>query len=278
MSFDSDRAQAFTTGSNSAGYTLTSVDLSLKSTHTQAIFTVAIHAGSSAAPVATSLGTLTMTTALTSTGSLVGFDASGTGIELAANSTYWVVIDVSVTSATTAFQVTTSTDEDSADGWSIANTHRKGANTISAAILLRVNGFAKTSTIDPLSQPPRAPITVTYTNANGEEETVEIRAASAERDTLYSFFYDSCSLQRSATTLRDYSWRNADGHLMQAKNGWKYVEVQNSKGEVTGTRRQTLDECASHGMYLRQQNCANEDWRDRNPHLLNSSCPTYRTW
>ncbi len=286
--FTFDFAQAFTAGSNSSGYTLTSIQLRLKSTGTQAIFSVAIHADSSGEPAAASLGTLKPTTALTSNYSLVQYNASGNGINLDAGKTYWVVMDTSFIRTTTHFQTTTSGDEDSdGTGWSIADDRlARGSVAIdwstivtrSSATYLRVNGYAKATTIDPLSQDPRDPITVTYTNANGIEETVEIRAASAYRDTLYSFFYDSCSLQRSATTLRDYSWRNADGHLMQAKNGWKYVEVQNARGEVTGTRRQTLDECASHGMYVRQQQCSNSDWRDRNPHLLDSWCPTYRTW
>ena len=124
----------------------------------------------------------------------------------------------------------------------------------------------------------RDPIIVRYTNAQGEEETVENRAASADRDTLWQYFYDSCKLQRSSTTLRDYSWRNADGHLMQARNGWKYVEVQDDEGNVVRTRAQTLNECANHGMYLRQQNCANEDWLSWNPHLHDGTCPANRTW
>ena len=36
--------------------------------------------------------------------------------------------------------------------------------------------------------------------------------------------------------------------------------------------------CASHKLYVRQQNCASADWLARNPHLHESLCPTYRTW
>ena len=54
-----DLAQAFTTGSNSAGYTLTSVEIDMLSSNENATtFTVSIHSNSSGAP-GTSLGTLT---------------------------------------------------------------------------------------------------------------------------------------------------------------------------------------------------------------------------
>ena len=127
----------------------------------------------------------------------------------------------------------------------------------------------------------RAPITVTEGG-----ETLEITALSADRDTLWDYFYDSCQSQRSVTTLRDYTHYTVidlpgggTRELMtQARNGWKWVWVQNAKGEVTGTRPETVTECANHGMYLRQATCANEDWRDRNPHALDSICPTNRTW
>ncbi len=135
----------------------------------------------------------------------------------------------------------------------------------------------------------RAPITVTYTNADGEEETVENRAASADRDTLYDYFYDSCSAARSlsnADALHDYSQYTeivlpngtTKRVMTQARNGWKWVWVQDANGAVTGTRPQTVDECASHGMYLRQQQCADEDWRRWNPHLLEGTCPDDRSW
>ncbi|MCY4616616.1 MAG: hypothetical protein OXC71_09540, partial [Chloroflexi bacterium] len=88
----------------------------------------------------------------------------------------------------------------------------------------------------------RAPITVTYTNADGEEETVENRAASADRETLLDYYEDACRA-------------NPDERF-----GTDYLS------------------CAFHGLYLRQSNCANDDWRKWNPHLLDSMCPDNRTW
>ncbi len=157
-----DSAQAFTTGSNSAGYTLTSVQLYLRSTGTEATYSVTLHADSSGTPSTTSLGTLTTTTALTSTFALVQFDASGNGISLDANKTYWVVIDVSaVGSSTTYFRATSSDDEDSggATGWSIANVYSwrgflstswtTGVTTQQSAIHIRVNGSVDVDTTVP---------------------------------------------------------------------------------------------------------------------------------
>ena len=136
------------------------------------------------------------------------------------------------------------------------------------------------------SEKVRDAVYVTYNNADGEKEVVENRAASADRETLYDYFYDSCSATRSLTTVHDYSQyteivtpSGATLTVMtQASNGWKWVWVQDANGAVTGTRAETVDECASHGMYLRQQNCANADWLRLNTHLHEGTCPDDRSW
>ena len=281
--FRSDYAQAFSTGNNNAGYTvytLTAVQLRLRSGGSQPTYSVYITEDSGGRP-GESLGTLDGPTSLTNPWTLYEFSASGNGINLNASTKYWLVIDSSGPNSAAQVRLTTSPNEDAgkSPGWSIANNSRSRdhgtptwtGGTFPWALIFAVDGYETT-------HPYRDPITVTYTNADGEEETVENRAASADRDTLWQYFYDSCKLQRSSTTLRDYSWRNADGHLMQAKNGWKYVEVQDDDGNVVRTRPQTETECANHGMYLRQQNCANEDWLSWNPHLHEGTCPGNRTW
>ncbi len=396
--FANDYAQAFTTGNHSDGYKLTSVEMfmSLGTGTDQPDYTLAIHGGTTTAPNATSIGTLSGGTSLSSTLTLQTFTAPGTGINLDASTTYWVVMNVTGSSNNTATVGVVGTDNEDtggAAGWSIADDRRwrswqatawDGANrpaefrlavkgylkvkadlesaeiigtklvltfdqnlntasgTAAGAFTVNIGGTSHTPSaisisgrevtltvpeatsdqtvtvsytkggnplkssdgpevdsftnqavshgrIDPLSQPPRAPITVTYTNAAGQEETVENRAASAERDTLYAYFEDSCQSQKdlSARDLaHDYTQEteivlpNGKKRTVttQAANGWKWVWVQDANGNVTGTRAQTVAECASHGMYLRQQTCANRDWRDRNPHILESYCPTYRTW
>ena len=295
----SEQAQSFTTGSNSFGYRLTSVEMRVNPQNAVSNYSVSIRENSSGIP-GTTLGTLN--SGQLSTGwQNAGFPASGNGIDLAASSTYWVVASIN---SDVNMQTTNLDTEDSggAVGWSMGDgrlfnhPNWDPNNSDTGAIKLAVKGYAKTeaTSTDPLSQRPRDPITVTFTNADGEEETVENRAASAERDTLWSYFYDSCQARKELTNaevVHDYSQyteivigEDAQGNaitkrvMTQARNGWKWVWVQDANGNITGTKAQTVDECASHSMYLRQQTCANEDWRDRNPHILDAWCPTYRTW
>ena len=110
-------AQAFTTGDNSAGYTVTSVglDLSLGADHT-INFTVGIWNSNSNLP-GSSLGTLTQPASLIS--GVNEFTTSG--ITLAANTTYWVVVD-SNGGGSAQWEGTAADSEDStASGWSIAD-------------------------------------------------------------------------------------------------------------------------------------------------------------
>jgi len=121
LSFDHDVAQAFQTGSNAAGYTLTSVDLVLgKGTGTPA-YTVTIRSDSGGTP-GSSLGTLNNPTLQSGTNN-ARFTASAP-INLAANTWYWVVVDVSTTDSTTSIEGTDSNHQDAATavvGWTIAN-------------------------------------------------------------------------------------------------------------------------------------------------------------
>ena len=121
----SDTAQAFTTGDNSAGYTLTGVglDLSFTGTPTPPTYTVGIYAAdSSGQPTGSSLGTLANPASLQSGLNL--FTASGDGIAVAASTTYVVFVDVTaVGSGAIVIGTTASDSEDAgaASGWSIAN-------------------------------------------------------------------------------------------------------------------------------------------------------------
>ena len=120
---DFDQAQAFTTGSKSAGYTLTSVEIAMETNrNTAALFTVSIHSNSSGAPGA-SLGTLSNPASL-STDGVHAFTTRG--IALAASTTYFVVIDrVSgdINNTILSINNTASNAEDpgKASGWSIGN-------------------------------------------------------------------------------------------------------------------------------------------------------------
>ncbi len=114
---DKDYRTQFTTGSHAGGYRLTGVTVELNQiTSSTVAFNVAV-GGSSLAD-----------TVLTAPASLVNgnntFTASGNGIDLAANTTYYVWLEVTAQGNGNGFiNRTTSDDEDSvvAAGWSITN-------------------------------------------------------------------------------------------------------------------------------------------------------------
>ena len=152
-----DRAQAFTTGSNTnGGFVLTRVDLRMRSGSGNApTFTVSVHNNSSGKP-GTSLGTLTQQGSIPSSEGAVRFNASASGISLSSGTTYWVVIDVSVTAQTYRnFRATTdSEDPGGATGWSIGNDHiTRGTAatdwsttlTDSHSLAVDIYGYAKTA-------------------------------------------------------------------------------------------------------------------------------------
>ena len=118
--FTNDQAQAFTTGSNSGGYSLTKVVIA-SNLSASANFTVSVHENDSGAP-GTSLGTLTNPT-LPATGEAGNYEFTHSGIDLAASTTYFIVVDVSTSSS---FNVIHNTDSDAEDtggatGWSIGD-------------------------------------------------------------------------------------------------------------------------------------------------------------
>ena len=118
-----DIAQAFTTGANSGGYSLTGADMKLKFASSIQNYTVKIHKNSSGSP-GDAVGTLTKPGSVPSVLSDVQFKAPGDGIQLSASTQYWVVFDVTSTNPPVwNVGVTTSDAEDSgaAQGWNISN-------------------------------------------------------------------------------------------------------------------------------------------------------------
>ena len=179
-SFDKDSAQAFTTGGNSSGYMLTRVKMYMAATSSQPTYTVAIHADSSGAPAATSLGTLTRPTILPNTHTLLEFYASGTGIRLDANKMYWVVVDVSsYTGSGDGIRVTGSDSEDSGGpaGWTIANNRLQrnntetnwGTDTPADAVKIDVIGSANPPPPPPPDTAPKLVSNTGQTAAGGQD-------------------------------------------------------------------------------------------------------------
>ncbi len=120
-----DLAQAFTTGSNSAGYSLRSVGVNfsvISSGFSSSHLTASIHTDSSGSP-GTSLGTLTNPASFPVSSSTQTLTFTSAGIDLAASTTYFLVIDMSVDRGSDSVSHTGSDSEDSGHlaGWSISD-------------------------------------------------------------------------------------------------------------------------------------------------------------
>ncbi len=121
----SDLGQAFTTGSNSAGYSLRSVDVefsNIDSVLNPSHLTVGIYTESNLFP-GSSLGTLTNPANFPASTSDQTLTFTSTGIDLDASTTYFLVIDASSDNAGTSIRLTASNSEDNGAlaGWSIGD-------------------------------------------------------------------------------------------------------------------------------------------------------------
>ncbi len=194
-----DHAQQFTTGGNSAGYRLNSVEIEFNRLDAGVPFTVSIRANASGAP-GTVVGTLRNPayTAFTSD-TVLTFTAAGSGIALAANTSYFLVLDVTgdIGSNFASWRVTTSMNEDSgaASGWSIANLHRFRWNTdgaqwtnnlVRSSLKIRINGAAVTlptvtiaGVASPVTEGAAARFTISRTGATTAALAVSLTVADA---------------------------------------------------------------------------------------------------
>ncbi len=151
-----DWAQSFTTGSNRPGYELTRADIRmLGGSGTAPTYTASIYSDSSSSP-GNEVGTLTNPSAWPGSAGLAKHNAPSGGIDLKANTTYWLVFDITENSNSSTtewlrYQVSTD-DEDpgAATGWSIGNggrTRTWDATTWGAlgadSLLVAVYGNAK---------------------------------------------------------------------------------------------------------------------------------------
>ena len=124
-SLSNDYAHAFTTGSNPGGYSLTSVAVEFASIHSgfsSSSLTASIHTDSSGSP-GNSLGTLTKPASFPVSSSDQTLAFTSAGIDLAASTTYFLVIDISSSEPFSNLRLTTSDAEDSGAlaGWSISD-------------------------------------------------------------------------------------------------------------------------------------------------------------
>ena len=118
-----DHAQAFTTGSNTGGYRLTSVEVEFASINVISTVAVSIWSESGGLPNSSVHAFSNRSLPQSSADSVHEFSLSGTGIQLTASTTYFVVIDVDVAGAAGSIRNTASDleDSDSAAGWTIAD-------------------------------------------------------------------------------------------------------------------------------------------------------------
>ena len=114
-----DHAQSFTTGDNSGGYTLTSVEIEFDEVaNASVVYAVSVRTSNVGLP-GSSIGSLTAPATLAAN-AVNTFTTSG--IALAANTTYFVLVDSS-SGSVNSLRNTNSNEEDSggASGWSISN-------------------------------------------------------------------------------------------------------------------------------------------------------------
>ena len=171
VSTSQSQAQGFTTGSDSGGYTLGSVELAVSSfSGTASDITVSIYSESSGHP-----GTVvhTLTTPASISAAVTTFTAPS-GATLAASTTYYVVISTTGSGISLGRTNAAAEDTGGVSGWSIADSRRffggSGWNTTTNPIRMRVNGDAATSTNSPATGAP----TITGTLAVGELLTADI--------------------------------------------------------------------------------------------------------
>ena len=143
------QGQGFTTGSDSGGYTLGSVELAVSSfSGTASDITVSIYSESSGDP-----GTVvhTLTTPASISTPVTTFTAPS-GATLAAGTTYYVVISTTGSEINLSRTNATAEDTGGASGWSIADDRRlfAGGNWVNTTspIRMRINGATATTSTD----------------------------------------------------------------------------------------------------------------------------------
>ena len=183
-----DHAQGFTTGKNTLGYVLTSIELRVHTAPANGTLTVSVRAADGQDPSDTVLHTLTNPSNL-GTG-LRKFTAP-TNSSLSANTQYFVHMTFAPSGSATQPQwgLTGRTQEDSGayDGWSIANERRSrvtGLNvdwstTSNARIQIKVNGE---------NNPPAAPANLTAAVGDGQ---VTLSWNDPGNDTITKYQYNT---------------------------------------------------------------------------------------
>lgn len=163
--FSFDLAQGFTTGGDSAGYKLTRVDIRLGAKSPSPNFSVHVYSSDSSGAPGSSLGMLTAPSDLitSSATSNTTYTFTHTGIDLAANTTYYVVIDATQDDGSTAVSNTLTANEDAgaAAGWSIADRARYRTWSSTGGWTAETSTLARMIAISGYARPPATPTGLT---------------------------------------------------------------------------------------------------------------------
>ena len=183
-----DHAQGFTTGKNTLGYVLTSIELRVDTAPANGTLTVSVRAEASGSPGSTDLYQLNNPSNL---GIGLRKFTAPTNSSLSANTQYFVHMTFAPSGSATQPQwgLTGRTQEDSGayDGWSIANERRSrvtGLNvdwstTSNARIQIKVNGE---------NNPPAAPANLTAAVGDGQ---VTLSWNDPGNDTITKYQYNT---------------------------------------------------------------------------------------
>lgn len=159
-------AQAFTTGSNSTGYTVRNVEISFLETPTAndlSNLKVTIRTANGRSPSGRVVGTFSNPSSRSSGSNT--FTARGGGINLKPNTTYFIHLDVSNSFLSTDLRVRSRTgryaeDSSSLSGWSIANSMNafvsgSWGDSDAYVLQLELNGYARSAdATEVLDTPP----------------------------------------------------------------------------------------------------------------------------
>ena len=217
-----DCAQKFTTGSNAPGYKLTIVELVAQNTRpTAPTYTVGIYADSSGSPdLSDQKGSdLTKPTSLPSTAGPAQFTASEGGIDLDANTTYWVVVDTSNRGSGSGNSYLAATLSDAEDagaltGWSVGDAYSwRGYSTTGAWTTISTGNAIKMALLG------------TAKAADTTAPTVESATIAANGTTL--------TVQLSETNLQGH---NSADYWTYKVNGVSQGTVHASNTDLTAGR------------------------------------------
>ena len=261
---DHDQAQAFTTGSNDGGYTLTSVEIEFDNVAAGAAFTVSIWTESSGSP-GTSLGTLTNPTlTATDTGMRdrandVVYEFTTAGIDLAKDTTYFVVVDSANGTSATEIQDTGSDFEDSggATGWSIANGSLQRA-------------WNTTGSWTASDDSKKILINGTRKGDVGNEGDLRLRDATSDTNGRLEIYHDDGS---------GGQWRSVCGHFFSSNDagvacrqlGYTGGRDINLRAPATSNPPFWLDDVGCTGSESRLDQCSHRGWGIHNCQLRDAA-------